>query len=102
MRLSEVTIYTVKQFCKEDYDDQDALIESVMMPAAAAFISSHTGIEKDALDEYEDITIAFLVTVAEMYDNRRYTVDVTNLNPLVKQILDLHDNNLLGGAKYEN
>lgn len=102
MKVSDIDYDVVKRFCKEDYNDQDDLIDSIMLPAGIAYISSHTGIEQDALDNYEDLTIALLVIVAEMYDNRRFTVDAANINPLAKSILDLHDNNLLGGADYAN
>lgn len=101
MRVSEITLEAVKHFCKEDYDDQDILISDVMIPAGKAFICSRTGLAEFELDDYEDITIALLVIVSEMYDNRRLTVDTDRLNPLVRQILDLHDNNLLGGVRNE-
>ena len=100
MRVSELNKDIIKNFCKEDYDDNDALIMSVMLPAAKAYICSYTGMSKDQLDGHEDITVALLVIVAEMYDNRRLTVDVDRVNPLAKGILDLHDNNLIGGAAY--
>ena len=89
MLVSEIGKDNIKSFCREDYDDQDELILDVILPAAKSFIQSYTGLGKNELDDHEDMTVALLVLCAEMYDNRRYSVDVVNLNPLVRQILDL-------------
>jgi uncharacterized phage protein (predicted DNA packaging) len=100
MKVSELTPGLIKDYCREDYDDSDDLIVHIMLPAAKAFICSHTGLKSDELDDYEDITVALLAIVAEMHDSRRLTVDNNTLNPLAKGILDLHDRNLIGGVEH--
>jgi len=40
------------------------------------------------------ITVVF-VLVSDMYDNRAYYVDKTNMNLLVESILNLHSTNLI-------
>lgn len=98
MKISEVSVQQIKDFCREDYDDSDELLNFLMLPAAKAFICSYTGLTPDELDEHEDITAALFTIVSEMHDNRRFTVDTNTLNPLAKGILDLHSVNLIGGA----
>lgn len=93
MRASEITLAVIKKFCREDYDDQDDILKDVILPTARSFVISYTGLGTDELDDHEDITIALLVLCSEMYDERRYTVDMSSLNPLAKGILDLHCKN---------
>ncbi|MBR1751908.1 MAG: head-tail connector protein [Ruminococcus sp.] len=95
MCVSDIDLNSLKKFCREDFDDQDDMLEDIILPSAKSFVISYTGLNETELDDHEDITIAVLVLSAEMYDERRYTVDSANLNPLVKSILDLHCNNLI-------
>lgn len=47
------------------------------------------------LDAFEDFYICVMVLCQDMYDNRAYYVDKTNLNKVVSSILDMHRTNLL-------
>lgn len=47
------------------------------------------------LDAYEDFVIVVYVLCQDMYDNRTYYVDKTNLNRVVEAILGMHCVNLL-------
>ena len=49
----------------------------------------------EELDEHEDITIACLCLINDMYSERDYKVDRTNLNPTVETILSMHSRNYL-------
>ena len=40
------------------------------MHAARAYIAGYTGASAEELDEYEDVSIAFLVLCQDLYDNR--------------------------------
>lgn len=74
----------------------DARLLKAIIFASKAFIQSSCGIAEDfELDKYPDLTIAFLVLCAEMYDNRTYIVTNDKINPLVKSILDLHNRNVV-------
>ena len=47
------------------------------------------------VDEALDITIAVYVLCQDMFDNRAYYVDSSNVNKVVEAILGLHSVNLL-------
>ena len=47
------------------------------------------------LDSFEDFYIAIMVLCQDMYDNRSYYVDKTNLNKVVSSVLDMHRRNLI-------
>lgn len=99
MKISEITVNDVVNFLKlEEYCERD--IETVM-EAAKAYISSYTGIPaeqtegKTCLDDYKEFYIVLLVLCQDMYDNRSFTVEKTNVNRVVQSILDLHSRNYL-------
>ena len=94
MRISEVPDSLIKEHCGISGSDSDALI-GVYRQAAVSEICGYTGLTYDELDEYEDITYAFLALVCEMFSTREMTVDVNTLNPMAEQILDSHRRNLL-------
>lgn len=94
MKVSEVTTTFAKDFCGVSVDDTSGTIE-VCMAAAASFIRGYTGLDSSEIDAQEDITIAYLVLVNEMYTKRDYTVDMGSLNPAVKQILAMYSVNYL-------
>jgi len=106
MKVSELTMETLCPFLRESAEElSDAerqLIES-MKDAAVSYVMKRCnidGIDKpDAhgrmLDDYPDITIAVLVLMTDMYDNRQMTVDSNKENQVVQSILGLHDFNLV-------
>ncbi len=95
MKISEVTLDTVKQYLRIDYDDDDTMIKN-LMPAALAYISEHTALTIEQIDKYEDITIAYLILIEDMIDNRSMYVNKSNINRTVTTILDMHSLNNLG------
>ena len=94
MTPNQVSVNDVKEYLRI-YDDEDDAVIDTMLIAAKSFIVGYTGLSENEIDEYEDLTAALLVLVAELYDNRLYTVDNDKLNPIAKSILDLHCTNLL-------
>ena len=94
MKLSKATLETAKDFCGISSSDSDSILEMIMA-GAKSFILGYTGLALDDADEYEDLTLAFMTLVNEMYTNRTYTIDVQNISPFAKQILDLYRVNLL-------
>ena len=58
-------------------------------------MKGYTGLDETAIDTHEDITIAVLVLVSDMYDNRQMTVDKNNVNRVVDTILGMYCENLL-------
>jgi len=70
---------------------------------AIGYVQGYTGIkgidEADEngrkLDDYEDIGYAVLSIISFMYDNRSYSIDKGNVNPMVNSVLDMHSFNLV-------
>lgn len=91
MKISEITTDYLIEYCNA-YTDDTKLME-IFRDSAIKYIKDYTGLED--LDQYEDITLAFLSLVAEMYDNRAFTTDKVKVNSLVESILNLHCRNLL-------
>jgi hypothetical protein len=105
MRISEVTIDILKNYIHVSHNEDDTLLGAILV-GARAFIMAYTGlpltddptttdIVEDTIDDHEDLTIAFLVLCAEMYDNRSYSVDNRELNVVVKTILQMYSINNL-------
>lgn len=96
MKVSEITgEYLVDYLKLDDPDDNDMEIVDTCLDAAKNYIASHTGMTGESMEKHEDITIAILVLVEDMYDNRRYYVDNKNVNLVVESIIDQYSENLL-------
>lgn len=97
MKLSDVTLQNVLDFLRVDYPTEIEKAEvTAMMTAAANFIQGYTGLTLDEIDEHEDITIAYQVLIADMFDNRNNQIDKpTYVNRTVQSILSLYRVNLL-------
>jgi|SRR3954471_18658969 hypothetical protein len=94
MKVSEVTIDTVKNYIHVYHDEDNTLLDAILT-ASKVFIEGYTGVALADLDLHEDITIALLILCSEMYANRLYSVDHFYINPVVKHILFLHSTNNL-------
>lgn len=92
----------VSALSQSDIDYIDAL-----KSAAISYVESETGIygvnEADEngrkLDDYEDITIAVLVLISDMYDQRQFTVDKKDINRVVEGIINHYRFNLVPEAE---
>lgn len=97
MKLSEVDLTIVKEYLRQDSDEDDRLIE-VMIQSAKSHICNYTGQTLEALEASEDVVIAMLVLVADFYDNRVLNVnEKTNMriNSMLEGLLGRHSVNLL-------
>ena len=74
-------------------DEVDLL--GVMKASAVSYCVNYTGLTQEELDEFEDITIAVLTLISDMWDERSMTVDKSNVNRVVDTILGMHCINLL-------
>lgn len=93
------------EFIKIEPEDEKPELIEAMMAGARQYISGHTGIPispedegGESLDDFEDLTIAFLVLCQDMYDNRTMMPDskyANSANKTVDSILGLHARNLL-------
>lgn len=97
MKVSEITVDDLIAYCNTYDDEQTKKQITLILAAVKAYVKSYTGLDTDGLDKYDDITLAILVLVNEMYDNRSYSTNMTVnvLNPIVESILNMHCTNLL-------
>lgn len=98
MRVSEVTVKTLANYLKLDYEsltEEDLLELAAFLQAAIRFICDYTGLSEPELDEHEAFVIVVFVLVQDMYDNRSFYVDKSHLNRVVETILGMHSVNLL-------
>lgn len=97
MKVSEITVEQVLEHLRvDDPDEADAVAASSALAAAKAFVRSYTGLGDDQIDEHEDFWNAVMVLCQDMYDNRSYYVDKSNVNCVVETILGMHCVNLVG------
>ena len=68
---------------------------STLLTVAKAYIQQYTGRTAAEVDTFSDLVIVVFILVSDMYDNRAYYVDSSNVNRTVESILNLHAVNLL-------
>ena len=93
MKVSEITRSAAADFCRiieEDMTPAEETTLDAMIAAAKQYCTGYTGLTEAELDEHEDITIAVLVLVGDMYDNRQMYVDKANINRTADTILGMH------------
>lgn len=97
MKVSEITFGDICRQLREEetYMVEDQAYLEIIKKAAVEYVKSYTGLDDNGIDQYEDITIAVLVLISDMYDNRQMYVDKNNVNRVVDTILGMHCLNLL-------
>lgn len=96
MKINEVSNDFIKEYINAPFET-DEIIE-VLKATALQAIVNYTGLRiDDDLQSKEDLTIAYLSIISQLYDNRSFTSPngVINLNPIVESILNMHSINLL-------
>ena len=94
--VSALTIQDIANYLRlsETTAEDNALLTTIL-EAAKAYVYKYTGLTAAQVDEALDITIAVYVLCQDMFDNRAYYVDSSNVNQVVEAILGLHSVNLL-------
>lgn len=98
MTISEVTDGMICEYLHIDPEEVDELILKSAKDAALQYMISRTGMQPSDMDNYPDMTVAFLVMVQDLYENRSYIQDSgkgIHVNRSVESILGLHERNLL-------
>ena len=98
MKISEVTTKDIQNFIRLDDPGEIETSEiEIMKKSAVEYIKSYTGLSDEELDNYEDITQALFILVADMFDNRNLYIEgkASNINKSVECILGMHSINLL-------
>lgn len=96
--MSEIRIKTIVEYLRlEDgqYSDNEL---NIMLDAAKSFVQSQTGLSKEEIDTHEDISIAILVLVQDLFENRTMYVEKSNVNKVVDSILSMYRTNFLPGV----
>ena len=94
MKISELTISDLKNYLHVYHSEDDKLLSAILI-ASKAFVKNYTGLEESTLDISEDLSMAVFILASDLYDNRLYTVDSANVNPVIQAILNMHSINLL-------
>lgn len=96
MKISELTISTVKDYIRVDNEDENILIET-FLKSAKNYVKNYTGLSDIQMDEKEDLTTAVLILCADMYDNRTATEvnTKTKVSFVLDSILSMYCVNLL-------
>lgn len=102
MKLREVTSEQLSSYLKiGSLSSIDNAFLEICKKAAAQYISNYTGLpleadDKDCVNNHEDLTIAYLILVADMWDNRAANAEAAAAaNRTLETILGYHRVNLL-------
>lgn len=96
MKMSELTAGIVKDYCGISDSDSDDVIRNILIPAAKKYIIGYTGLTAEQCDEHEDLSIACMVLVNDMFSQRDYTISMhRQISPTVKTILGMYAVNYL-------
>lgn len=95
--LPESVVLNHLHLVPEYVTDTDREYIAVLQQAAISFVGGYCNIDAEYIDSQDELAIAVLVLVGDMYDNRTRYVDKSNLNQTVETILSLHDHNIIGG-----
>lgn len=95
-KVSEITVSDLRNYLRiaEASEDENALLRSALS-VAKEYIKSYTGMNDEQMDAHADLIIVVYVLCSDMFDNRAYYVDKSNVNKIVESILNLHSINLL-------
>lgn len=93
MKINEVTTEILLDYCNA-YEEDSKLLE-IFKDASISYIKSHTGLEDEKINEYDDLSIALLVLVNAMYEIRSIECDKNKCNLILDSILGIHDTNLI-------
>lgn len=101
MKFSEVTMQAVADFLRLPEGSYSSAELDAIMAAAERYVIGYTGIPYQdpaggkVLDDYEDLTIAYLVLCQDLYDQRTVQTDTAAANRTLDAILGMHARNLV-------
>lgn len=94
--LSKETICCHLRLSPDMVDEVEWAYIQSLKQVAIEYIETHCARTKDYIDEHEDLAIATLILISDMYDERGRYVDSSNLNRTVETIISHHDQNFIG------
>lgn len=78
----------------DDFEENEQFLNNILR-ISKEYIKNYTGRKESELANYADFVIVAFALCQDMYDNRTMYVDKSNINNVVKTILDMHSVNLL-------
>lgn len=99
MKISEITIDSVKEYCGISSNDSDVIL-TACLASAKAYAVGFTGCALAELEEYEDVSLAIMM-LANDYFLFRFSGQGNDgqgndkPNPAVENILHMHCKNFL-------
>lgn len=98
MKINEVTVdYVLNDYLHDDPTDAgNRATVSAAMPAAKTFIMKHTSLTEEEINEYDDLTFAYLIIIEDLYDNHTAYTNNVHANRTLDTILSLHSKNAIG------
>lgn len=95
-KISQITAQDAADYIRiSDATQDDLNTLNTLLTVAKEYVSQYTGRTLEDLDTLSDVVIVVFILVQDMYDNRTFYVDTSNVNKVVESILGLHSVNLL-------
>lgn len=98
MRVNEITAALARNYIRADEGDVQEDVLQLAMESAKDYIRHYTGLSTAELDDYEDLALAYLILIQDMYDQRSMHPDTkyaNSANKTVECILGMHRRVLL-------
>ena len=95
-KVSDITSDDIRNYLRiAELSEEDEKLISASLRVSKDFIKSYTGLDDEGMDSHVDLITVVFVLCSDMYDNRAYYIDKSNINKIVESILNLHSINLL-------
>ena len=95
-KVSDIAYTDVAEYLRlTELSETDINMLNTLLNVAKGYVADYTGRTAAEIDTFPDFVIAVYILVQDMWDNRAYYVDKSNVNVVVQSILDLHSVNLL-------
>lgn len=94
MKVSEITLETLKQYLRVDGDEDDILL-GAYLDSAKEYMCSYLGCSVADLDKYAPLAVVAMAICADAYEVRQFTSTTITKNPLIEQMLAMYCGNFL-------
>lgn len=94
MKVSEITLETLKQYLRVDGDEDDILL-GAYFDGAKEYMCSYLGCTEKDLDKHAPLAVVAMAIVADAYEVRQFTSSTITKNPLIEQMLSMYCDNFL-------
>lgn len=98
MKVSEIQQNDILQHLRiydENLDPSEKNMIELIKSSAINYIKEQTGLSLVQIDEHEDLTIAVLTIISDLWNSRELTINKSNPNKLIENIIYMHSINLL-------